>query len=261
MSLKVSLFLCRALLGLAILGTCHGRSGPSAFNDAISAGDQCYIKFDNQQALRYYHEAAEIQPARFDVLWRLARAHSDLGSDSKGEIQMQHYQLAEKFGRQCAEKFPDRVEGHFFLAVALGRVALESGSRKKVELSKEIKDEASLTLQIDPSHDGAMHVLGRWHYEISSANWLQRTLGKIIYGGILPAGSYESAKEWFEKAIHITPDNPAHHLWLGKTLGKLNTFDLARQHFERCLEIPNLFWDDAQNKMQAMQELRRIRSK
>ena len=249
----MSFFLCRALLGLAILGTCHGRSDPSAFHDAIAAGDQCYIKFDNQQALRYYHEAAEIQPDGFDALWRLARAHSDLGSDSKGEIQMQHYQLA--------EKFPERVEGHFFLAVALGRVALESGSRKKVELSKEIKDAASLTLQIDPSHDGAMHVLGRWHYEISSANWLQRTLGKIIYGGILPAGSYEGAKEWFEKAIHVTPDNPAHHLWLGKTFGKLKTFDLARQHLERCLEIPNLFWDDARNKMKAMKELRRIRSK
>lgn len=177
-------------------------SSNAEFLSALRAGDQAHARFDNQAALAAYQKALRLDSAHYDMLWKLTRSHVDVGFAAKDPRQRNHYFQAEHFARRCVALYPDSAEGHFFLAVALGRVALKVGGKKKVQLSKEIKAEAERVLAINPRHDGAMHVLGRWNYELANLSWVLRAFAKVLYGGVPPGGN-EQAREWFEKALAI----------------------------------------------------------
>ncbi|NUM77021.1 tetratricopeptide repeat protein [candidate division KSB1 bacterium] len=230
------------------------------FLSALRAGDQAHARFDNQAALAAYQKALRLDSTHYDVLWKLTRSHVDVGFAAKGRAQKDHYLLAERFARRCVALYPDSAQGHFFLAVALGRVALNVGGKQKVRLSKEIKIAAEHALALDPRHDGAMHVLGRWHYELANLSWVLRAFAKVLYGGV-PPGGHAQAAAWFEKALAINPNSPAHHLWLGETLIELKEHARAQEHLQTCLRLPDLMWDDGRNKKQAEKALAKIQNK
>ncbi|MDZ7344917.1 MAG: tetratricopeptide repeat protein, partial [candidate division KSB1 bacterium] len=196
--------------------------------------------------------------SHYEALWKLARAYIDVGLGSPKAQQMQYYFTGEKIARRCASLYPDSAEGHFFLAVALGRVALDVGGKHKIQLAKEIKTEAEAALQINPAHDGAMHLIGRWHYELSNLNFVERTVAKIVFGGLPPGASYEQAASFFEQAIAHNPQAPVHRLEYGRALLKLERVAAARAQLEKCLGLPDLFWDDPQHKQTARQLLDKI---
>lgn len=232
----------------------------SSVADLLRAGDRAFAQFDNQSALEAYGKAVAQDSSNYEALWKLVRAHVDVGYGAQGNEQERHYRTAVRWARRCAALHPDSSESHFFLAVALGRMALEVGGKKKIELSKEIKAEAERTLALNPRHDGAMHVLGRWHYELGNLNWALRAFAKILYGGVPPGGN-EEAKAWFEKALAVQPNSPSHHLRLGETLIKLKQYEPAREHLQACIALPNLLWDDVFNKQHAERLLQEIAGK
>ncbi len=232
----------------------------SAIADLIDGGDRAFARFDNHGAWEAYSKAVALDSSNYHALWKLVRAYVDVGYAAQGEQQERDYFTAARLARRCVKLYPDSAESHFFLAVALGRTALKAGGKRKIELSKEIKFEAERTLALDPRHDGAMHVLGRWHYELANLNWVLRAFAKILYGGVPPGGNKE-AKAWFEKALAVVPNSPAHHLWLGQTLIQLKQYEQARKHLQACASLPNLLWDDGINKEQAERALQEIERK
>jgi len=232
----------------------------SSLTEFLRAGDHAFARFDNQGAWEAYSKAVALDSSNYHALWKLVRAYVDVGYAAQGEQQGRDYFTATRLARRCAKLYPDSVESHFFLAVALGRMALKVGGKRKIELSKEIKAEAERALALDPRHDGAMHVLGRWNYELANLSWVLRAFAKVLYGGVPPGGNKE-ARAWFEKALAVVPNSPAHHLWLGETFIKLKQYPLARQHLQICLRLPDLFWDDGINKKQAERALQEIAGK
>lgn len=233
----------------------------SALSAAIHAGDAAFKAFDNKAAREAYGRAVAVDSSNYEALWKLARAYIDVGQAAKDAEQKQNYFMGEKIARRCVALHPDSAEGHFFLAVAVGRVALMVGGKKKIALSKEVKVEAEKALVINPRHDGAMHALGRWNYELANLSWVLKTAAKIIYGGVPSGASNEQAKAWFEEAFVIAPDKPVHHLWLGETLIELEDYPSARTHLETCVTLKDFFWDDSKNKAQAAERLKEIRNK
>ncbi len=230
-----------------------------AVSAALQAGDEAYKRFDNVAALAAYNRALALDSSNYPALWKATRAYVDVGHATKDEEQKQNYQRAEKIARRCLALHPDSAESHFVLAMALGRVALQVGGKRKIEFSKEIKAEADRTLALDPCHDGAMHILGRWHYELANLSWILKSFAKILYGGVPPGGGRAEARQWFEKAIACDSRLPLHHLWLGKTLMELKEYDRARENFQKCVDLPDLYWDDSINKSEAEKLLLKIK--
>ena len=224
----------------------------------IREGDIAYKNFDNSIALADYRRALEIDSSNYEALWKLARAYVDVGRSLPKNEQLQYYVFGEKLARRCLTLYPDSAEGHFFLAVALGREALQQGGKRKIQIAKEVKAEAERALQCNPAHDGAMHVLGRWHYELADLNFIERAVAKIVFGELPSGASYEQAAHYFEQAIAHHPEAPVHHLEYGRTLLKLGRVAEARQQLERCVELPELFWDDAQHKQAARRLLDKL---
>lgn len=228
---------------------------------ALRNGDAGFLAFDNKAALEAYGGAVAIDSSNYEALWKLARAYVDVGQAAKGDEQKQNFFMGEKIARRCVALHPDSAESHFFLAVAVGRVGLVMGGKKKIALSREFKSEIEKTLAINPDHHGAMYGMGQWNFELANLSWFLRTAAKIIYGGVPTGASNEEAKTWLEKAIALAPEMPLYHLWLGEVLIELNDYENARMHLQTCLGLPDVFWDDPLNKAQAGKRLEDIKRK
>ncbi|MCG3118867.1 MAG: hypothetical protein ALAOOOJD_01152 [bacterium] len=242
--------------------TLAGNTAPAVHESkcllAIRAGDIAYANFDNHAAYGEYSHAVALDSSNYEALWKLARAYIDVGMSLPRNEKPQRYFWAEKTARRCVFLYPDSAEGHFFLAVALGRYALFVGGKRKVQIAREVRIEAERTLHLNPKHYGAMHVLGRWHYELANLNFLERTVAKLIFGGLPPGASYEKAAAYFEHAIALNPGAPVHRLDYGRTLIKLGRFTAARQQLEKCTALPQVFWDDDQHQREARQLLDKL---
>jgi len=216
--------------------------------------------FDHQKALDAYKRAHQIDPTNCSALWRIAEAYVNLGEEADEKVKQQYFFVAEKWARKAIEACPDTANAHFILAVAAGHLALRVSGGTKLKYSKVVKTEAEKTLALQPDHHGAHHLLGRWHAEMAGLSWVLKTAAKVIYGGLPPA-SYELAIEHFKRAIEIAPEWINHHRQLGEIYMKLKKWDLARQAFQKVLELPIQDHEDARHKARVRKLLEKIKNR
>src|SRR5205823_2979622 len=98
----------------------------------------------------------------FDVLWHASRAALALGIlAERQDANDPMYLRAESLARTAARLRPERVEGHYWLAAAMGRRALHADMRTTVRLAGAVLESANRALAIDSLHAGAHDVLGK----------------------------------------------------------------------------------------------------
>lgn len=234
--------------------------------DYIRQGDEHYAQFDDARALEAYKLAVETDPANYEALWKLSRACVDVADRiSQGEPgweakQRKLYKEAETYGRQAVKAKPDDTWGHFFLSAAMGKHALTLGKKDQINMSKVIKYEIEKAIALDNTNDYAYHALGRWHRRMAEIGGAQRFFGGIIYGSI-PKGSFEESEQALKKAVELRPEYTNHHLELGRTCVALKKYDLAKQEFEKVLELPVTSSKCEDYKKEAQAELEDLKKK
>ena len=234
--------------------------GQEAETDFIGKGDELYDQFKNEEALQQYQLAYEADSGNCEVLWKLARTHVDVGEVADEEGQKTHYYTAEEFARKAVAVCDSSSDAHLQLAIAVGRVALMEGGKKKVRLSREVKSEVIRALELNPNDDIAHHVLARWHREVANLSGILKAFAKILYGGLPPA-SNEEAIEHFKKAIEIAPDHINHHLELGITYEEIKEWESAKTEYDKVLELPVSDSDDPDHKTEAEERLKKVEGK
>lgn len=231
---------------------------------ALAVGDAAYATFDNQAALQHFLKALKEDPNSYQALWKGARACADVGKNlekSDKEKAKTLYLRGDSLARLAVKLYPDSANAHYALALCVGRVALFEGGKTKIRLSKEVKQEADKTLGLQPQHDIAYHILGRWHYNIATLNWALKTAAKIIYGGVPPGASLEEGAKMFAQAVALSGNKPVHRLEYGRTLIELGRYADARTQLQQCLALPQVQWDDPVSKKEAAQLLKEIEGK
>ena len=217
----------------------------------IEQGDLLHDRMDREGSLECYRRALEPDSRNAELLWRLSRAHYDLGKAAEDkDRQGEYYRKAEHYAREAIRVDPRNPRGHLWLSISVGMVALFEGGKEKVELSREVKSEAEKTIELDPAEDIAYHVLARWHFEVATLNWFLRGVAKVVYGGLPPASREESIR-LFEKAIELEPEWIDHHLELGKVYLDMGERDKGRAELGKALSLPVIDIEDPAHKEEA----------
>ena len=210
------------------------------------------------EALEALEALAAEAPDNAEVLWRRSRTRVDIGEGAGDEdVQKTHYRAALSDADAAVAADTQNVEAHLARAIAAGRLALISGIRERIELSRDLKESIDRAIALDPHNGAAYHVRARWHYEGASLGLLERTIVKAVYGG-LPEASYEQAVKDFQRAIAIDSSILVNYLELGKTYLKLGRQDEAQQVLARVLALPTQHPDDPEHKQEAHRLLRRL---
>ena len=222
----------------------------------MAKGDSAYNKFENQLALDNYLKIVSLNKDNYEANWKVSRAYVDIGEKlNDDDERAEYYKKAEQFARNAIKINPDGSNGHLFLSIALGRVALDASAKERIKMSKEIKQEADLAVKYNPDNDLAYHVLGRWNRKIANLSWIEKGFADIFLGGVPKNASNEEAVKNFQKAIELKPNYINHYLELGLTYEMMDKDNLAIEAFKKCLELPETNADDADHKKTAQQHL------
>ncbi|MBT8419960.1 MAG: hypothetical protein KJO08_03770 [Gammaproteobacteria bacterium] len=241
---------------------------PMAVSQAISLdewielGNARKAEWDHQGALAAYQQVLAIDSAHYFALWNVADETTELAHalpDQEKHRKEALFAFANELCDRAIVIEPDGWEGHFYKAVALGRLALFRGGKEKINFSKVIKAEAEKAIELNPNADRAYHVLGRWHQEIANLNWILKRFAKIIYGGV-PPGSNEMSMAMFQKAIEIAPNEIHHRLELARTYRFMGKKELMRASLERAIALPSVWERDDGFKEEAREMLAGMRS-
>jgi tetratricopeptide (TPR) repeat protein len=226
-----------------------------AIEQQMKEADSLYQKFDNEGALAIYQKIVEMDSLNYEANWKAARTFVDLGETFEGDKRAEYYKQGEIYARRAVRADSMGSKGHLELSVALGRVALDASAKERIRMSKEIKKEVDLAIKYDPNDDIAYHVLGRWNRKISNLSWIEETFANMFLGGVPEEASNENAVECFKKAIEINPGHINHYLELGITYEMMDMDSSAAEAFNKCLELPESHFKDAQYKITAKELL------
>ena len=225
-------------------GTVHSVAVSSTAAGFLAAGDSALVRLDLAAASAAYTRAHQVAPQSYEAAWKLARALADQATlSTKRDEQERLCQEAESMARAAIMIEPRGAKGHAFLAVALGKLALFVGGKRKVRLSHEVKAEADTALALDPDEDLAHHVLGVWNREIVKLPGVLKFFAKALYGK-LPDASMDAALDHLTKARSLRPDVIPHRVELGITLASAGSYREAKQELEGALRMPTSWVTD-----------------
>ena len=252
------------LIALVVVATSSSPPGEAGHRDELALGKEAYARFDNEDALEHYRNAVESRPDDAEALWRLGLACADVGK-AREDVDRREakdlYRQGVTAARRAVAASPDTPNAHFVLAVCLGRLALVEGGKARVRLANEVKKEAERTIELNPRHDGAYVVLGRWNDAVATLGWFRRAVGGVIYGGLPGGTTVDKAAEMFRKAVELDPRRPGHRLEYARALIELGRYSEARMELRTCLELPRVQWDDPASQAEAARLLKDIEGK
>ena len=212
--------------------------------DHVALGVAAMQVHDLHTALAHYEAALALDSTAYEANWRAALALLDEGQQIPDSVKSPErdslYARAENLARRAVAADSTRAEGHFALAAAVGRASLTMGSKERIRRARIIRDEALRTLEIDPHHDGAYHVLGRWNAEIMRLSGLSRFFAKNLLGaGIFKKASWEEAVSDMERAVALDPGRLYHRLELAEIYVDRKRYDDARSELAQLAALPD----------------------
>lgn len=227
----------------------------AAVGELIVRGDALDEKNRNGEALAIYLEADRLKPGDAEILHRVAKQYAQLMTETTSTAKQKELGAkALDAAERAVRAGPQNAQAHLSLAIVYGRIAFLQPARRKIELSKRIRDEAETAARLDPREDYAWHVLARWNYEMANFNPFLKALAQAIYGKF-PDASNEKAAEYFQRAIAIAPRQVAHRVEYGRTLLALGRKDEARRELQKGLALPSTAKDDEETKQRARKAL------
>ena len=243
---------------LALLLLAATVANAQSVQELMSQGRQLDLENRNAEALAVFLKADTGKPNDSEILRLIARQYGQLIPETtspagKKQLALQSLDPA----LRAVRADPENARARLSLAIVYGRVAAYEGARRKVELSRLIKEEAEAAVRLDPAQELAWHILGRWNYELANFNPVLKALAQTIYG-TFPDASNAKAAEHLQKAIALNPRSVLHHVELGRPYAALGEKTKARQEIGKGLALPSLAKDDEETKQRGREALKQL---
>ena len=219
---------------------------------------QLEASFKDAEALNKFLQVLSVEPNNLQALCKTSELYNRLGKrQPTKDKQKQYYRYALSYAKKALALNSSSPDANFVMAGAMGRMAMISSGDDRIKAVKDIKYYADRCVQLDPSNYKGMHVLGKWHYEVSDLNAFERWLVRVTYGG-LPAASLDEAIRYYEKSIQINSGFLLNYLELAKAYKRKSNNPKAIALLQAVLKMPSVISDDAQVKSEAAKLLKSI---
>ena len=235
-----------SILLLAVFGL--STSFAQTVEELLKQGDQFVEDYQNQKALDTYLKADKISPNNWEVLWRISRAHVDLGekmpdkTDAQKDEQEKVYQKAFEYGDKSVKNGSGQSITYVRRAIANGRIALFQGVFSAVGTVNDVKEDCEKAIQLGNGGNYvqalAHYVLGRTHSKVCEKSYLVR----LPIG--LGWGDTEEAIRLLEIANKLKPNFRMFMFELAKAYVEEDEYDKAKELLKKIEKAPKVDEDD-----------------
>ena len=221
---------------------------------------------DLRTALAHYEAALALDSTAYEANWRAAITLLDEGQQIPDSVKSPErdslYARAERLARRAVAADSLGADGHFALAAAVGRASLTMGKKERIRRARLIRDEAQRAIELNPRHDGAYHILGRWNAEIMRLSGLSRFFAKRLLGaGVFGEASWEGAVSNMERAVALDPGRLYHRLELAEIYVDRKRYDDARAELAQLAALPDREIMDSVYRRQGRELAKKIGNK
>jgi regulator of microtubule dynamics protein 3 len=232
---------------LAVALLCFGlpaQLAAQAVADHVAMGTAAIEAHDLRTGLAHFEAALALDSTDYAANWRAAIALLDQGEQIPDSIESAErdalFARAEVLARRSVAADSNGSEGHFAVAATVGRASLTMGKKERIRRAKVIRDEALRTIELDPDHDGAYHILGRWNAEIMRLSGISRFFAKSFLGaGIFRQASWEAAISNLQRAVELDPARIYHRLELARIYADRKRYQEARDQLGQIEALPD----------------------
>ena len=232
----------------------------------VAAGDSAGLMHPDVQ-LRHYQAALAIDSLSYQANWKAARAIADVAKQIQGNadsLKLRRdslYAVGRTYAERAVRADSGAADGHYALAMVLGRLSRTKGSKERVKYAKIIYDEATRAVQINPNHNFAHHVLGAWNAEVERLSGFQRFFAKALFGGgFMSKANWDDAVTHLERAVAIRPDWIYHRLELAQIYTDVGAYTKAREQLMAIPALPTQDVLDPQYRREAADLLAKIKN-
>lgn len=225
----------------------------------LKEGDRYFNEYKNAMALVNYEEAYKMAPHRFDPLFKLIRAINDVAEDrrdangDKSQIEAL-FRRSLKLAKTLYEKYPNRTESAFVLAVAHGNLALFIDVKERVLLASKAEALLKKSIELDPSYPYHYLGLGIFYKEVAGISWIERFFGEMLYGEI-PEASYADAEKYIKMTLERDPGFIFAHFHLAQVYEEWSKYEKAYFQFQKVIELPQKDHSDPVLKSLAIKQI------
>jgi tetratricopeptide (TPR) repeat protein len=224
----------------------------------VTLGDDAMTAVQPEVALRHFQAAMALDSTSYEANWKAARAIADVAKQIEGNADSLKkrrdslYTVGRTYAERAIRADSLGADGHYALAMVLGRLSRTKGSKERVRYAKLIFDEASRAVALNPNHDGAHHVLGAWNAEVKRLSAIQRFFAKALFGGgFMSVANWDDAVMHLERAVALNPEHIYHRLELAEVYTDLGRYSKAREQLTVIPTLPIRDVLDAQYKEDA----------
>lgn len=174
------------------------------------------------QAGDIYLDLLAKYPTNYDLLWKTAKYYDKLGLITKNPLPI--FEKGKDLAEKATKLYPNRVEGHYWLASLIGRVGEEKGILNSLFMVKPMKAELDRCLEIDPKFPDTYYVLGLLYWKVP--------------GWPVSIGDKKKAVECAQKAVDLKPTDFSFQYGLYEALHAANRDAEAKAVLERIIKMP-----------------------
>ena len=227
-------------------------------NKLVKKADSLEAALNEAGAYETFMQVLKIDPRNYHSLWKCSELCSRIGNRQKvKETKLDYFKAGRIYAETAIKVNPKAADGYYALSVAMGRKALIESGNERINAVKEIKTNADKALAINPNHGRSWHVLGKWNYEVSNLNGLEKAALKILYGG-LPKASLTESIRCYEKAKQLEPVFALNNLELAKAYHRNDEDEKAIALLKNLPTIPARTEDDARIRKEGAELLKKI---
>ena len=247
-------------LALVTFAVAPARLAGQSAAEHVALGDKEYQTLNAPAALHHYEEALKVDPRSYEALWKATREAVDVGEYADEKERERLYGVAEQYARRAVEANPADAQGHSQLARALGRKALSLGKKDQVKYAGDVRTAALDALRINPKEPAALHVMGKWNYEVLRLSGITRFMAKTFLGGkVFDSASWDDAQRYMEESVAVDPARLVHHLDLARVYAARDNKVKAREQYELVIRGPVTDYNDRKFQAEAAEELKDVR--
>ncbi len=248
-------FILLIFLSVFFIKTSHAQST----KDFFEKGKKLEKELDEKAAFEEYKRAIAINSKHIESLCSASLMCSRIGNrESSSSSKKAYFTAAKNYATKALALNENYADANYVMAVAMGRMALISGTKEKVGASRNIHKYSKRCTQLDPKHAEGWMLLGKYNYEISNLNFAEKSAANLLFGG-LPEGDINSAIQCLEKSVSLNNKSVLAHLELGKSYLHANKKDEAKKILKAAASLNIIVFDDTRLKNECAALLKTIK--